>query len=71
MNRIAYNKKILGGKPIIKGTRISIEFILELLASGMEPEQIIKEYPSLKKQDILAVLEYAAISVNREEFIFA
>ena len=48
-DRIAMNPKILGGKPIIKGTRISIEFILELLASGMSVENIIKEYSHLKK----------------------
>jgi len=43
-NRITYNPKIFAGKPTIKGTRISVEFILELLASGMTPEEIVKEY---------------------------
>lgn len=51
--RITYNPKTFGGKPIIKGTRISVEFILELLASGMTPEEIVKEYPQLTKRDIL------------------
>lgn len=67
--RITYNPKIFGGKPIIKRTRISVEFILELLASGMTPEEIVKEYPQLTKRDILAVLDYAAKTVKREELV--
>jgi uncharacterized protein (DUF433 family) len=69
-NRITYNPKIFGGKPIIKGTRISVEFVLELLASGMDIKEIIKEYPQLTKRDILAVLDYAAKVVKREELVF-
>ena len=67
MNRITYNPKILGGKPVIKGTRISVDFILELLAGGMAEEGVVKEYPQLKKEDIRAALEYAAITLKREE----
>lgn len=67
--RITYNPKIFGGKPIIKGTRISVEFILELLASAMTPEEIVEEYPQLTKRDILAVLDYAAKTVKREELV--
>ena len=70
-NRITYNPKIFGGKPIIKGTRISVEFILELLASGMTHEEIVGEYPQLTKKDILAVLNYAAKTVKKEELVFA
>jgi len=70
MNRITYNPKILGGKPIIKGTRISVEFVLELLASGMTTEEIVKEYPQLTKKDILAALDYAAKIIKREELVF-
>lgn len=55
--RIILDKEILNGKPIIKGTRISVEFILELLSSGMKIEDIVKEYPHLKKEDILAAME--------------
>lgn len=71
MNRITYNPKIFRGKPIIRGTRISVEFILELLASGMTVDGITKEYPQLTKRDILAVLDYAAKTVKREEIVFA
>lgn len=69
--RITHNPKIFGGKPIIRRTRISVEFILELLASGMTAEEIVKEYPQLTKKDILAVLDYAAKTVKREELVFA
>lgn len=55
-NRIVMDRNVLGGKPIIRGTRISVEFILELLASGMSVSDIIKEYPHLRKEDILAAV---------------
>lgn len=57
---ITQNPKILGGKPIIAGTRMSVESVMELLASGMEIKEILKEYPFLKKSYILAAIEYAA-----------
>ena len=66
-NHIEVNQKILVGKPVIKGTRISVEFILELLSSGMTEQEILKEYPHLKKEDILAALAYAAKILKREE----
>lgn len=69
-NRIVFNPKILAGKPIIKGTRISVEFILELLSSGMSDQEIIKEYPHLRKEDILASIKYAAKSIKQEDLIF-
>jgi len=69
-SRIIFNEKILSGKPIIKGTRISVEFILELLASGMSIEDITSDYPHLKREDILAAIEYAAKTLRHEEIIF-
>jgi len=69
-NRITFDQKILSGKPIIKGTRISVEFILELLSSGMSAEDIITEYPHLKKEDILAAIDYAVKTIKQEEIIF-
>lgn len=68
-NRITIDPKVLRGKPIIRGTRISVEFILELLSSGMNVKGILKEYPHLKKEDILACLEWARDSVKKEEII--
>lgn len=66
-NRIVLDPKILAGKPVIKGTRISVEFVLDLLASGMNVEEIVNEYPHLKKEDILAVLEYASQVIRNED----
>ncbi len=69
MSEIVFDPKILGGKPVIKGTRISVDFILELLSSGMSTEEIIKEYPQLKKEDIRAALKYAVKAIKKEEII--
>ncbi len=68
--RITSNPEILGGKPIIKGTRISIDFILELIAAGMTAKKIIKEYPQLEEDDIRAAAAYAAKTLEREEVVF-
>jgi uncharacterized protein (DUF433 family) len=60
---------ILSGKPVIKGTRISIEFLLELLANNWTHQEIIDNYPSITKEDILAALEYS-VSLLKEEHIY-
>ena len=70
MSKIVFDPKILGGKPIIKGTRISVEFILELLSSGMNIDEILKEYPHLKKNDVLEAISYAAITIKNEDIVF-
>ncbi len=69
MSRIIIDSKILKGKPIIKGTRISVELIIELLSLGMPIEKILKEYPHLKKKDILAALDYTAKTLKKEKII--
>ncbi|MBF0557443.1 MAG: DUF433 domain-containing protein [Nitrospirae bacterium] len=66
MEKITANPAILGGKPIIKGTRISVEFVLELFASGITEDEILKDYPHLTKEDIHACLEYAAHALKNE-----
>ncbi|MBT3464541.1 DUF433 domain-containing protein [archaeon] len=70
MNKIIFDNNILSGKPIIRGTRISVEFILDLIASGMSIEEILKEYKQLTKEDILSAIEYASKSLKKEEIIF-
>lgn len=72
MNKlITQDPDILGGKPIIKGTRMSVESILELLASGMDIDEILKDYPILKKEHILAAIDYASRLVGRTDtYIF-
>lgn len=67
MGRIEINPKILVGKPIIAGTRISVELIVKLVAQGWKEEDIIKEYQALKKDDIRAALFYAEKLIEEEE----
>lgn len=69
MKRITANPRIFGGKPIIRGTRISVEFILELLASGATEPEILQDYPHLKPNDIMACLQYAARSSQNEIYV--
>lgn len=64
--RIHVNPQILGGKPVICGTRISVEFILNLLGAGISTEQILADYPHLSHDDIQACLSYAAHSLRNE-----
>lgn len=61
-HRIVSNPKILGGKPVIKGTRVSVEFLLELMRSGLSATEILSEYPRLSKADIQAALSFATTS---------
>jgi uncharacterized protein (DUF433 family) len=65
--RIEINPKILGGKPVIKGTRIPVYLILELLSAGYDFKRIAKAYPSLTEEDIKAAVDYAAQIVKNEE----
>jgi uncharacterized protein (DUF433 family) len=65
-NRIIVDPGILVGKPVIAGTRISVEFIVDLLASGWSHEQILENYPHLSDGDILACLQYAGELLQNE-----
>jgi uncharacterized protein (DUF433 family) len=67
---IEINPKVLLGKPVICGTRIPVELIIKLIAQGWKNEEIIKEYPVLKEEDIRAALFYAE-KVLEEEEIFS
>jgi len=67
-DRIAISPKIMGGKPVIKGTRIPVYFILELIASEWTIDDILREYPHLTREDVLAAVRYAA-KVLREEIV--
>lgn len=63
--RITVDPEILVGKPVIRGTRLSIEFILELLAAGQSESQILANYPGLTQEDILACLSHASRAYER------
>ncbi|PIW20273.1 MAG: hypothetical protein COW33_02845 [Anaerolineae bacterium CG17_big_fil_post_rev_8_21_14_2_50_57_27] len=63
---ISYNPEVLSGKPHIMGTRLSIEFILELFASGATKDDVITAYPQLTAEAVEEALKYAAQSVKNE-----
>jgi uncharacterized protein (DUF433 family) len=58
--RVIADPEILAGKPVIRGTRLAIEFVLELLAAGQSEREILANYPGLAREDILACLSYAS-----------
>ena len=68
LKRIVSDPRVMAGKPVIRGTRITVDMILELLASGMKPEEIAEDY-SIGLDDIKAALLYAARVLGREEVI--
>lgn len=65
--RITIDPKVMIGKPVIKGTRIPVYIILNLLGEGLAFEEIIRQYPDITKQDILAAIKFAARFTNFEE----
>ena len=65
-DRIIIDLEIRHGKPVIRGTRVPIDIILGSLAGGMEIEEVAEEY-GIKKEDVLAAIEYATRIVAREE----
>jgi uncharacterized protein (DUF433 family) len=68
-DRIVIDADVLAGKPVIKGTRIAVEFIVGLLADGWTYEVVLENYPQLKKEDIFAALSYAR-DVLKEEKVY-
>lgn len=60
-DRITIDPEICHGKPTVRGLRYPVEMILDLLSSGMSEGEILADYPDLEREDILAVLEYAAV----------
>ena len=67
MDRVEIDPKKLGGKPVIKGTRIPVYLILEMLASGMSIEEILREYPELTEEDVREAIKYASQILSKEE----
>ncbi len=67
MERIVINPAILVGKPVIKGTRLAVEFIIDLLASGWSNEEILRNYPGISREDIQACLAYAGRLLHEEK----
>lgn len=68
LDRIAVNPRVMAGKPVIRGTRVMVDLVLELLAAGMEPEEIAEDY-GISVEDVRAALLYAARVLGREEVL--
>jgi len=70
-DRITSDPAILGGKPCIKGTRISVELLLELVAQGASRSEILKAYPHLQAEDVEQAIKYASRFLENEVVITA
>ena len=64
--RIAVDPKVLVGKPVVRGTRLAVEFIVGLLAEGWSEADVLQNYPGLTREDILACLAYARERLSGE-----
>jgi len=69
LERITIDPKVLVGKPVIKGTRLSVEYILNLLAHGATAAEILEEYTGLTQEDIQACLLFASRSLENTAFM--
>jgi uncharacterized protein (DUF433 family) len=69
LDRITLNPKVIAGKPVIKGTRLTVEYILNLLAHGATMEEILGEYKGLTPEDIQACLLFATRSLENTSFM--
>jgi len=67
LGRITVNPAIFGGKPIIRGLRVSVEMILDLLSQGVTREELLADYPDLEPEDLQACLAYAKTVIANEE----
>jgi uncharacterized protein (DUF433 family) len=70
-DRIVSDPGILGGKPAVRGTRISVEFILELVASGGSIADIVRNYPFLSDEDVRQAVRFAAESLKNDIYLTA
>jgi len=69
LNRIEINPNVMLGKPVIKGTRITIEIILEKLSQNIPISEILADYPKLRTEDIQAAIAYAAKALSTDEIL--
>lgn len=67
--RITASASVMLGKPVIKGTRITVELLLGKLSEGVTIQELLEAYPHLTREDILAALSYSADVISREELI--
>ena len=69
LERIVINPRVMAGKPVIRGTRLTVEYILNLLAHGASVEEILQEYKGLTHEDIRACLLFATKALENTEFM--
>lgn len=69
LERITLNPEVMAGKPVIKGTRLTVEYILNLLAHGAETDEVLEEYEGLTAEDIQACLLFATKSLSETDFM--
>ncbi|MBL8817296.1 MAG: DUF433 domain-containing protein [Planctomyces sp.] len=65
-DRVVLNPDVLTGKPVIRGTRLAVEFIVDLLGQGWSETQVLENYPGITHEDILACLQYASHQLKSE-----
>jgi uncharacterized protein (DUF433 family) len=69
LERIEINPEVMLGKPVIRGTRITVEILLEKIAAGIPFEEILADYPRLLREDVLAAVAYARQAIGTDEII--
>lgn len=67
--RIVTDPEVCGGRPRVKGTRLTVEFLLGLKAAGWSEEDILDDYPHIKREDLQAVYAYAEVIMQDESFL--
>lgn len=67
-NRIEINTDVLAGKPVVKSTRLSVEFLLGLFAEGWTEQQVLENYPQLIREDLQAVFAFSAACLHDEQY---
>ncbi len=69
-DRITFDPKIMGGRACIRGMRITVALVLNLIANGMSTDEVIREYPDIEPEDIRQALGYASALANEELHLF-
>ena len=70
-SRIEVNPEIMRGKPVIKGTRITVEFVLQQLSKWLSVERFLENYPGLKREDITAALAFSSHFLKYDQMAYA
>ena len=71
LERITVNPLVCHGKPTVRGLRMPVQTILELLASGMTFDEVLDDYPYLEREDLLAALEYGAVAAGGHQVVLS